>query len=61
MSERDKAVVDAYARVGMSLDTLIRSFPQFNRADVTDVYQEYLQSIGAETVDLHGGVSANCS
>lgn len=61
MSDRDKAVVDAYARVGMSLDTLIKSFPQFNRVDITDVYQQYLQSIGAETADLHGGVSCNCS
>jgi len=60
MSERDKAVVDAYARVGMSLDTLIKSFPQFSKVDVTDVYREYLKSIGSETIDLHSGVSCNC-
>lgn len=61
MSERDRAVVDAYARVGMSLETLIRSFPQFNKVDVTDVYHEYIRSINADASDLHDGVSFNCS
>ncbi len=46
MSDKDKAVVDAYARVGMSLSTLIRSFPQFSKGDVTEVYEDYLRSIG---------------
>ena len=61
MSERDRAVVGEYARVGMSLDTLIRSFPQFSKSDVTSVYSDYLRSIDAENYELHGGVSTNCS
>ena len=61
MSERDKAVVDAYCRVGMSLTTLIRSFPQFARNDVEEVYNEYRRSKGYDEADLHGGVSCNCS
>lgn len=58
MSERDKAVVDAYCRVGMALPTLIKSFPQFTQSDVTAVYEEYLESINFDTDDLHGGVSS---
>lgn len=56
MSDRDKAVVDAYARVGMSLQTLIRSFPQFSKSDVTAVYEEYLRSVSSSDIDLHGGI-----
>lgn len=59
MSDRDKAVVDAYARVGMSLPTLIRSFPQFSKGDVTEVYEDYLRSIGK--IEPQHGISVNCS
>lgn len=61
MSEKDKAVVDAYARVGMSLDTLIMSFPQFSPVDVTSVYEDYRKAVGKYEDDLHSGVSRNCS
>lgn len=59
MSDRDKAVVDAYARVGMALPTLIRSFPQFSQSEVTAVYEDYLRSIGR--FDGESSVSMNCS
>ncbi len=59
MSERDKAVVDAYARVGMSLSTLIRSFPQFSQKDIRAVYEDYLRSIGE--YDRIAKLSINCS
>lgn len=48
MSDRDKAVVDAYCRVGMALPTLIMSFPQFAKQDIENVYNEYVES---ETYD----------
>lgn len=59
MREKDKAVVDAYARAGMSLDTLIRSFPQFNREEISQVFREYEESIGIRKPE--SGVSINCS
>ncbi|MBR6328150.1 MAG: hypothetical protein IKR68_00715 [Lachnospiraceae bacterium] len=59
MSDKDKAVVDAYARVGMSLSTLIRSFPQFSQKEVTDVYEDYLRSVGKYEGPV--SVSVNCS
>lgn len=59
MSDRDKAVVDAYARVGMSLPTLIRSFPQFSKTDIAAVYEDYLRSIGK--YDEIGLTKVNCS
>ena len=59
MSDKDKAVVDAYARVGMSLSTLIRSFPQFSKPEITAVYEEYLRSVGKS--DQMSGISVGRS
>lgn len=56
MSERDRAVVDAYCRVGMELPTLLMSFPQFAKADVEDVYNEYRRSKGYDEAELHSGL-----
>lgn len=56
MSERDRAVVDAYARTGMSLETLVMSFPQFAKEDVNDVYNEYKLSISYGEDNLHSGI-----
>lgn len=44
MTDKDKAIVDSYCRVGMALSTLIRSFPQFKKDDIKAVYIEYLMS-----------------
>ena len=39
ISEKDKAAVVApMVRTGMGLDTLNKSFPQFNKADVESVF-----------------------
>lgn len=39
LSEKDKAAVVApMVRTGMGLDTLKKSFPQFNKADVESVF-----------------------
>ena len=37
---KDEAVVASMVRTGMSLDTLKRSFPQFDGADVEKGYME---------------------
>lgn len=60
LSEKDSAVVAAYARTGMSLETLIASFPGFAREDVEAVFQkiksEYVEEEGLDT-----NISINCS
>ena len=40
LSEKDKAVVASMVRTGMGLDTLKRSFPQFDACDVESIYVE---------------------
>lgn len=57
MSDRDKAVVTAYCTTGMSLDTLIMSFPQFSKKDIESVYTEYRRMKSFDEDDLHSGVS----
>ena len=37
LSEKDKAAVASMVRTGMSLDTLKRSFPQFDKTDVESI------------------------
>lgn len=59
LSERDKSVVDAYARTGMSLETLIASFPKFDKADVEAVYNNLHNEKPYE--EPQGGISINCS
>ena len=58
ISERDKSVVITYVRTGMSLETLIRSFPQFDADEITKLYQEEREIDGAVT---NTGLSINCS
>lgn len=40
LNERDESVVRSYARSGMCLDVLIKSFPQFTQEDITYAYKE---------------------
>ena len=40
ISEKDKAVVASMVRTGMNLDTLKRSFPQFDASDIEKIYAE---------------------
>ena len=60
ISEKDKSVIDAYARTGMELDTLIASFPQFDRADVEAIYHN-VHDTKSDTSDYDGKISINCS
>ena len=60
LSEKDSAVVEAYARTGLSLETLIASFPGFASEDVEMVFQK----IKSECVEEEGfdtTISINCS
>lgn len=59
LSERDKSVVDAYARTGMSLETLIASFPKFDKADVEAIYNNLHNEKPYE--EPQSGISINCS
>ena len=62
LSERDRAVVDSYARCGMSLDTLYMSFPSFNKEDIKAVYDAYKnESVEPDEPAFGGGISINCS
>ena len=60
LSEKDKAVVVSMVRTGMSLDTLKRSFPQFDKADVEIVYAEE-KKMSADELAEEIKISCNCS
>ncbi len=60
LSEKDKAVVASMVRTGMSLDTLKRSFPQFDKADVESVYMEE-KKMNADELAEEIKISCNCS
>ena len=60
LSEKDKAVVVSMVRTGMSLDTLKRSFPQFDKADVESVYAEE-KKMSADELAEGIKISCNCS
>ena len=60
LSEKDKAVVASMVRTGMSLDTLKRSFPQFDKTDVENVYAEE-KKMSADELAEEIKISCNCS
>lgn len=60
LSEKDKAVVASMVRTGMSLDTLKRSFPQFDKTDVESVYAEE-KKMSADELAEEIYISCNCS
>ena len=60
LSEKDKAVVASMVRTGMSLDTLKRSFPQFDKTDVESVYAEE-KKMSADELAEEMKISCNCS
>ncbi|MCQ2080931.1 MAG: hypothetical protein MJZ11_04685 [Lachnospiraceae bacterium] len=60
ISEKDKAVVASMVRTGMSLDTLKRSFSQFDAKDIEDIYTEETSLKTDESLeDIK--ISCNCS
>jgi len=61
LSEKDRAVVDSYARCGMSLETLIISFPSFAKEDITEVYNDYIKSKSESESEPVTKMSINCS
>lgn len=60
LSEKDKAVVASMVRTGMSLDTLKRSFTQFDKTDVESVYAEE-KKMSADELAEEIKISCNCS
>ena len=60
LSEKDKAVVASMLRTGMSLDTLKKSFPQFDKTDVESVYAEE-KKMSADELAEEMKISCNCS
>lgn len=59
LSEKDKSVVYSMCQVGMSLETLKVSFPQFDFNDIKDVFAKY-QNERIEDFDSIP-ISCNCS
>ena len=59
LSEKDRAVVGSYVGAGMNLEVLLKSFPQFQSADVKSVYEEYTRPVMSYTEPVQ--VSMNCS
>lgn len=59
LSEKDRAVVGSYVGAGMNLEVLLKSFPQFQSADVKSVYEEYTRPSMNYADPMK--VSMNCS
>lgn len=59
LSEKDRAVIGSYVGTGMNLEVLLKSFPQFQSADVKSVYEEYTRPVINYTDSAQ--VSMNCS
>lgn len=57
--ERDKSVIYSMCQTGMALETLKRSFPQFNSLYIEAVYEEYKNSGMDESEGI--SISCNCS
>ena len=45
LSEKDRAVIGSYVGAGMNLEVLLKSFPQFQSADVKSVYEQYTRPV----------------
>ena len=59
MKEQDKRAVESLCRCGMSLESVISSFPHFSKADIEAVYNS-VNKIKPDA-DESIGVSINCS
>lgn len=59
LSEKDKSVVAQMCRTGMALEVLKKSFPQFDAADVEEVFNEEKMENSEE--DFKVNISCNCS
>lgn len=59
LSEKDKSVIYSMCQTGMSLDTLNKSFPQFDFEDIKAVYENYKKDSGFEPEEIK--ISCNCS
>lgn len=60
LSDKDKAVVASMVRIGMTLDTLTRSFPQFDKNDIESIYaEEKKASMDEQEEEIT--ISCNCS
>lgn len=60
ISEQDKSVVYSMCQAGMSVDTLIKSFPKFDADDIRLIYQEYQKNQGNGEIE-EINISINCS
>lgn len=60
ISEKDKAVVASMVRTGMSLDTLKRSFSQFEAKDIETIYADE-KKMTADELAEEIKISCNCS
>ena len=60
LSEKDKAVVCNYIRIGMSLEMLKLSFKHFSAEDIEELYKS---ECGAKYAEIEGigNISCNCS
>ena len=52
-------MIGSYVGAGMNLEVLLKSFPQFQSADVKRVYEEYTRPVINYTDSAQ--VSMNCS
>lgn len=59
LSERDKSVIYSMCQTGMNLDTLKKSFPQFDFNDIKAVYEDYKKNNSQEPEEIT--ISCNCS
>lgn len=58
LSERDRSVISTYVRTNMSLEVLIKSFPQFDRSDIEEIYNmEKKNNQSSDEITI----SINCS
>ena len=58
MKEQDKRAVEALCGCGMSLDSVISSFPNFSVEEIEAIYKSVND---AKTDDETVGISINCS
>lgn len=61
LSEKDKSVISSYASCGMSLETLIKSFPSFSKEDIEAAFKEYKNNNDSSGNESNVGISINCS
>ena len=59
MNQRDRMTVETYVGTGMDLDTLYTCFPDFDRAEIAEIYNSYKS--GKNDSDEEINISCNCS